>query len=377
MIKIVQISLAVVVGSSLLFAGSDMMKRYDVKSGKIEYSIKESGNIMGMVKIKGVGKKRLVFDNYGVKDLTEENKVKKETTGGQTKVTKEHTIQYMNGGIMYRVDFNRKKIVRMENPAMGMNTMLGGGKNIGQTGETMMKSMGGKKVGTDQVLGYRCDVWDIMGVKQCIYKGIPLRIESNIMGLKSLEVATKAEFDISLSEDDFKLPEYSLVDMMGKKLEMDRSKLNEIDKAQSAKNTQKMQEGMKAMAAAMGALKESGYDMSNPNAKPTEAQKKAMQKAAMSAMGGEDKMLVRTKKEIMDESKDLPEIKKCFQSANSVKEANICEKKADSEDPEHHTTWNDSIKSKLIKEITAFEKSLPCIEKAYSFAALKQCMTAE
>jgi hypothetical protein len=377
MIKTVKISLAIVVGSSILFAGSDMMKRYDLKSGKIEYSIKESGDIMGMVKIKGVGKKRLLFDNYGIKDLTEENKVKKETTAGQTKVTKEHTIQYMNDGIMYRVDFKKKTIVRMENPAMGMNAMLGGGKNIGQTGEAMMKSMGGKKVGTDKVLGYSCDVWDLMGVKQCIYKGIPLRIESNIMGLKSLEVATKAEFDISLNEDDFKLPEYPLVDMMGQKLDMDRSKLNEIDKAQSAKNAQKMQEGMKAMAAAMGALKESGFDMSDPNAKLTKAQKKSMQDAAMAAMGGEDAMLARTKKEILEEAADLPAIKECFQNADSVEEANICEKKADSEDPEHHTTWNSTVKSNLLKEIDAFEKSLPCIEKASTFAALKQCMPQE
>jgi len=374
MIKTVKISLAIVVGSSILFAGSDMMKRYDVKSGKIEYSIKESGDIMGMVKIKGVGKKQLLFDNYGIKDLTEENKVKKETTGGQTKRTKEHTIQYMNDGIMYRVDFKKKTIVRMENPAMGMNAMLGGGKNIGQTGEAMMKSMGGKKVGTDKVLGYSCDVWDLMGVKQCIYKGIPLRIESNIMGLKSLEVATKAEFDISLNEDDFKLPDYPLVDMMGQKLDMDRSKLNEIDKAQSAKNAQKMQEGMKAMAAAVGALKESGFDMSDPNAKLTKAQKKSMQDAAMAAMGGEDAMLARTKKEILEEAADLPAIKECFQNADSVEEANICEKKADSEDPEHHTTWNSTVKSNLLKEIDAFEKSLPCIEEASTFAALKECM---
>ncbi|GEM_PF-782369 len=377
MIKTVKISLAVVVGSSLLFAGTDMMKKYDVKSGKVEYSIKESGNIMGMVKIKGVGKKRLVFDNYGVKDLTEENKVKKETTGGQTKITKTHTIQYMNDGIMYRVDFKRKNIVRMENPAMGMNAMFGGGKNIGQTGEAMMKSMGGKKVGTDKVLGYSCEVWDIMGVKQCIYKGIPLRIESNIMGLKSLEVATKAEFNIPLSEDDFKLPEYSLVDMMGQKVDIDRSKLNKIDKAQSAKNAQEMQEGMKVMAAAMGALKESGFDMSNPNAKPTEAQEKAMQKAAMSAMGGEDAMLARAKKEILADAADLPAIKECFQNANSVEEANICEKKADSEDPEHHTKWDSTVKSNLLKEIDAFENSLPCIEKASTFAVLKQCMPQE
>ncbi len=377
MIKTVKISLAVVVGSSLLFAGSDMMKKYDVKSGKIEYSIKESGNIMGMVKIKGIGKKRLIFDNFGVKDLTEENKVKKETTGGQTKVEKTHTMTYMNDGIMYRVDFKKKTIVRMENPAMAMNAMMGGGKNVKQTGEAMMKSMGGKKTGTDKVLGHTCDVWDLMGVKQCIYKGVPLRVESNIMGLKSLQVATKADFDIALSDDDFKLPEYPMVNMMGEKLNLDRGTLSETDKKESMKKAKEMQDGMKAMAAAMGALQNSGFDMANPNAKMTPAQEKAMKDAAMAAMGGEDAMLESAKKEILDDAAELPAIKKCFQNADSVKEANICEKKADSEDPEHHTKWNNTIKSKLLKEIDAFEQALPCIEKASTFAALKQCMPGE
>ena len=57
MVKIVKVSLVVILGSTVLFAGTDAMKRYDVKGGKIEYSIKESRNTMGMVDIKGVGKK--------------------------------------------------------------------------------------------------------------------------------------------------------------------------------------------------------------------------------------------------------------------------------------------------------------------------------
>jgi hypothetical protein len=283
----------------------------------------------------------------------------------------------MNDGIVYSVDFKKKTIVRMDNPAMAMGALFGGGKNMKQTGEAMLKSMGGKKTGTDKVLGYTCDVWDVMGVKQCIYKGVPLRIESNLMGLKSTEIATKATFDLSLNEDDFKLPDYPLVDMMGNKLNLDRSTLNALDKKESAKASQEAQEGAKAMTAAMGALKESGFDMNNPNAQMTEDQKMAMQKAMMAAMGGEDTMLAKTKKEILSDAQDLPEIKKCFQSANSVKEANVCEKKADSEDPEQHTTWNDTIKSNLLKEIDGFEAALPCIEKAASFDALKQCMPQE
>jgi len=375
--KTVKISIVIMLGSSILFAGSDMMKRYDVKSGKIEYSIKESGNIMGMVKIKGVGKKRLIFDDYGTKDLTEENKVKKETTGGQAKVEKTHTLMYMNNGIMYRVDFKKKTIVRMKNPAMAVNAMMGGGKNMKQTGEAMMKSMGGKKTGTGKVLGYTCDVWSLMGVKQCIYKGIPLRIESNIMGLKSVQVATKADFNIALTDDDFKLPEYSMVDMRGEKLNLDRKNLGAIDEKASIKQAKEMQDGMKAMAAAMGALQKSGFNMNDPHAKPSQAQKKAMQDAAMAAMGGEDAMLANAKKEILDDAADLPAVKICFQNANSVKEANRCEKKADSEYPVHHTQWNSTIKSDILKEIDAFEKSLPCIKKAATFSALKQCMPEE
>lgn len=377
MTQLIKISMVAVMGSSMLLASADMMKKYDVKSGKIEYEIKGSGDIMGMVKIKTIGKKRVIFDNYGVKDLTEESKVTKETTGGQTKVNKEHSIKYMNGGIVYSVDFDKKVIIRMENPAMAMGALFGGGKNIKQTGESMMKSMGGKKTGTDKVLGYSCDVWDLMGVKQCIHKGIPLRIESNVMGMKSVEIATKAEFDISLSKDDFKLPEYPFTDMYGAPLNIDRDKLDEMDVKQSAKSSQEAADGAKAMTAAMGALKESGFDMSNPDVETTEDQKMAMQKAMMNAMGGEEAMLAKEKQEILSEADKIPQIIKCFENANSVKAANACEREYDNEDPEHHAEWNDVIKADLLKDIRTFKDAIPCIEKAKTFRAFSMCLPQE
>ncbi len=73
--------------------------------------------------------------------------------------------------------------MRMQNPMIAMAGLMGGGESMKQTGKEMMIQMGGKKVGTDKVLGYPCDVWDLMGVKQCMYKGLPLKVESNIMGV--------------------------------------------------------------------------------------------------------------------------------------------------------------------------------------------------
>jgi len=70
----------------------------------------------------------------------------------------------------------------------------------------MLKKMGGKKIGSDKVAGYSCDVWELMGTKQCLYKGIPLKIESDVMGIKSVEIATKAEFS-TVTNKDFKLPD--------------------------------------------------------------------------------------------------------------------------------------------------------------------------
>lgn len=367
----------VLMGSTILYANTHMMKKYEVKSGKIEYKIKGSGNIMGMVETKTIGKKRIIFDNYGVKDLTEENKVTKETTMGQTKVRKTHTITYMNEGIVYNVNFNKKVIVRMKSPAVGMMGMMNSDKSMKDTGAAMMQKMGGKKLGTDKVLGYTCDIWNLMGEKQCMYKGIPLRIESYVMGMKSTEEATKAEFDISIHQDDFRLPDYPFMDMYGKKLNIDRSKLDEMDAKQSKKSSEETAQGMQGMAAALGALKESGFDMNSGTGKMTDDQEMAMKNAMMNAMGGEQSMLEKAKMSILKDATTVPMAIECFSKAKNVEDANTCERKLDSEEPEYHNQWNDTIKATMLKEMKMFQEAIPCLKKATTFKDFDTCMPDE
>ena len=229
--KILKISIPRARVCTQQFAGADQYKKNAVESGKIDYKITGSGNIMGIT-TKTVGKKRVLFDAYGARELNEENQVQKTVIGGNAKVDKSHKLTYMKGAMIYTVDLKAERIIRMQNPGFAMMSAMGG-KDVMQTGEAMMKKMGGKKVGTDKVLGYTCDVWEIMGsVKQCMYKGIPLKVESNVMGIKNVEVATKAEFDISLSNDDFKLPDFLIYDMQGNIL--DKSKLESMDEKSEA-----------------------------------------------------------------------------------------------------------------------------------------------
>jgi hypothetical protein len=254
-----------------------------------------------------------------------------------------------------------------------MGALIGGGKSMAKSGKEMMKKMGGRMIGKDKVLGYSCDVWDLMGVKQCIYKGIPLKVESNIMGQKSTEIAVEAKFDLSLDTKDFKLPEYPLVDKRGKVLSLDRNRLEEIDAGESTEAIKGVDDAAKAMAAGMKALVASGANLSS-GADLTTEQEQAMQKAMMAAMGGEKSIFAKQKREILSNYEKIPQAKVCFKKASNVAEANACEKAIDSEDPEYHTYWSKKEKAKILGEIEAFEAAMPCIKAAESFQALRQCM---
>ena len=384
----IKISAIAFLSAGLTVAQADPLQKYDVESGKIDYSIQANGNIMGMSQVSTAGKKRIIFSDYGIKKLEEEVKVEKQTVMGETKTHKTHTLMYMNAAVLYQVDFKKKKINRMKNKGMAMANALGGGKNAKEAGLAMMKSMGGKKIGTDKVLGYTCDVWDLMGVKQCIYKGIPLKIESNIMGLKSVEVATKAEFDIDINEKSFKLPDFDVYDFDVDKVMngtqprlLDKNTLEEMDKRDNIKGKAAAKEGaksLKALAVGMAALAKTGYDMKSHN-KITPEQEKIMQKAMMQAMGGEAKMLARAKQDFLQGSKveDMQFAQECFGNADTLKEVNLCVDKGNKmfdDDAEYLESWTVEDKKEMLTEMAEFEKMIPCIKAAQTIDAFQQCM---
>lgn len=198
--------------SHAAFAADEPMKRFEVESGKITYEISGSTHIMG-IKSKTTGNKTIVFKDYGFYEMTDENKTETKDIMGQVEKTETHTKQLLKDDKIYVVDFEQKKITRMPNVGVQM-FRKGNAKNKTATevGEELMKGMGGKKTGSDEVAGFKCDVWELMGTKQCMYKGISLRTEADIMGVKVTELATKVEFGVDTSDDDFKLPDFKIVD---------------------------------------------------------------------------------------------------------------------------------------------------------------------
>ena len=193
------------------------LKRYSLKSGIVHYKTKINGKVMGSV-IDGSGTEDLYFKNWGAIELkkTDEKKTTHINIFGQkkTEVDETHTINKLDNGKSYTVDMKNKIIYVQRDPAMEMMKTFGNG-DVEKTGEKMLESMGGKKVGKEKILGYTCDVWEIPGGKQWIYKGIPLKLQMTVMGITTTNEATSAAFNKSVPDKYFKLPDYPIEEMPG------------------------------------------------------------------------------------------------------------------------------------------------------------------
>jgi hypothetical protein len=329
--------------------------RYDIRSAKILYEIKGAANIMGVVQTKTKGQKRLIFDQYGAKEVIETAKVTQETKGGNTKVNKEHTLIYLNGGIVYQADFLHKRITRMANPTQALGALFGGGKSLTQTGEAMLRQMGGKKIGTDTVLGYTCDVWQAMGTTQCLYHGIALRVHSDIMGVKQSETAIKAQFNLQLSPASFKLPDFPITDAAGAPLNLDRHRLDQIDAKASRRQEKNMQEGAEAMKAAFAAA--AAHQGESPD-----AQEAAIAKAMLPIM----------QQKFKQQKAELIQTRNCLQHATTLAQARRCNPRPE-EGEAPIPTWNRAEKSQTLHQIDVAIQGMECTTKARSMKEMEAC----
>ncbi len=186
---------------SATFSFADM-KRYLVKSGEVQYKISGSGSMMGMP-TKLQGESFLYFKDYGSIELSREKT--SEDIMGQKEL--EEDITKFENGIVYSVDLEDKVIYKQ-------TILLDEDDEIFQNkDEDSLKSLGGKKVGSEKIAGYKCDVWELSGTKICIYKAVPLKIESTAMGISHTQLATSAKFDISIDDEKFTLPNYPIKSM--------------------------------------------------------------------------------------------------------------------------------------------------------------------
>ncbi|MDX9961931.1 MAG: hypothetical protein RBS32_10735 [Aliarcobacter sp.] len=194
--KLKYVGIFLMLGVVSLFAQAN---RYDVKSGMVEYEIMGSGEVMGSATtVSGTGK--LYFKDFGNVELTDE-KIQQTVLGDKEE---ERMISKIMGDKIYTVDFTDEVVYTQKMVIDDENA------NLNVRNKEAFISMGAKNLGSEEILGYKCDVWQLGEDKIWVYNSVPLKIISKSLGLVQTQVAKLAVFDITIKEDKFKLPPFPI-----------------------------------------------------------------------------------------------------------------------------------------------------------------------
>ena len=172
-------------------------RRYYIESAIINYKI--SGNTKGEEKI--------YFDNWGEREAQFTKAVTETTFFGIKNKQEENTLNILDGDISYGIDLKNKTGVKTLNAGITTMSALSQGKSPRQFGKEMLKKMGGKKIGEEEILGKNCEIWKALGTKIWLWKGIPLKTQSKIMGIERTVEAIELNINTKIDESVFKVPE--------------------------------------------------------------------------------------------------------------------------------------------------------------------------
>ena len=186
--------------------------RYGVKSGIIKYKLTISGNVMDNV-VSGSGFENLYFDNWGTKELKEELITKTTKAKFFKSIKEEHTkihnLQKIENNTVYKVDYTKKIINKSPNINVEINSYS---PNNTIKSTNILNEFGGKKIGNEIFKGYDCEIWKIRGTKQWLYKGVPLKTEHTLIGIKTIKEAISADFNVIVINNEFELPDYPIIE---------------------------------------------------------------------------------------------------------------------------------------------------------------------
>jgi len=176
--------------NSFLHASAEE-KKYDIKSGMIEYMISGGGALTPETNLTIEGKGKLRFKEWGKVELFEEA-VEEVTSGAIKNIETTQVCKKISHDQKMDVDFKNKKIMERQIPKGKNSTLTNGLVRTHQK----------------EIAGYKCDMWEGGGIRKCIYKGIPLLIEYGLLGISYQKKAISVTFDINTSLNQCTIPSY-------------------------------------------------------------------------------------------------------------------------------------------------------------------------
>ena len=291
-----------VVSILTLLYGSEGFKLYKFKSGMVFYDVNTSSFDEKLNShVEGIA--RLIFDNWGAKELKEED-VSEVQAGDFNDTRSRHTLYLVDNATLYSVDFDEKKIFKSRD--LDLEMAIAQKKDLSDESVKSLIKLGAQKVGKERVAGYECDVWKYNDQEVCLYEGIPLKIVIKNAGFISERRAIKAVFNTPIPPKEFKLPPFSI--------EEDKAYSN--DKAALVRT----QDYISSILDLKKQMKEKGIKLEDTN----NSVSPNLEKEIINALG--KRYLEKQKKYLEPLIEAMKKAKECIKNAKTSKEAYDCMK---------------------------------------------------
>ncbi len=197
MLKQVNIFFLMMIGYGSVLSAETLTQAYEIEKGIVYYDIVGGGRLTKETNLTLNGTAKLRFRDWGMTQLAEEKGTILTTGALQSKqIIKSFEKQTKES--LFTVDYENETIHERKNSI----------SNSLKERETE----GLEKKGEEIIAGLPCDIWEGQGIKKCIYKGVPLKLESEILGIYYRKIASDVQFDINVSKAQCVLPDYPLED---------------------------------------------------------------------------------------------------------------------------------------------------------------------
>lgn len=181
---------------------------YGVRSAIVEYQTTTVGS-----GINSTGTETFWFDSSGSRYARLDKKTNTTKVFGRTKTEVSENLSLLLDGWIYNADLTKKTGMKMSlEQAKKMADSFGKQKGAqgAQSGQAYAKEFvernGGRWLAPEVFLGRTCEVCELWGFKTWTYKGVMLKSEGTVMGVKSSTVATRFEENASMPAGRFDLP---------------------------------------------------------------------------------------------------------------------------------------------------------------------------
>lgn len=324
---------------------------YEIERGIVYYDVRGSAQLTPETNLTIVGTAKLGFKDWGNLKLEEEEGTVL-TTGAIKHKQHVQRFEKQTADSIITADYENEQLLSRKKNKIAID-------KIAKVTDGLIQK------GTDSVAGITCDVWVGPGIKKCIYKGIILKLESHFLDLKYERIARRVSFDINISKDTCKLPDYPIQEF---------GLLQDNIKTQNANKTENF----------CKVLKNAVFDISDEKIRKTSHKMEDKERT---------KFINRISKDIFNKQKmllpelltELKETRQCIYSVENPFEANQCieqfsrmKDKLGTQEDDFIILWDDKRKNKLIDkiedEVIYLESRISCVKRAKNITDLSRCM---